>query len=80
MRTNTKTTSEQLSVVVGDTYAEQHTELRDALGDDYDEDLRLLVENYIHEVTQQVERSQESGSLAQTSSVGLSTTVSESVE
>jgi len=72
--------SEEISVVVGDTYNEQHAMLRAELGDNYEEELRVLVENYIHEVTQQLERSREAGSVTQTTAGGLDTAVSESVE
>lgn len=74
-----------VELVLGDSYAERHEQFEQALGEQYTDELRMLVENHIHEVTQNLERANEGG-LGDTgghthqTDVGADVGVSESVE
>lgn len=50
---------EEITVYVGDLYANQHAQLSEALGEQYDQQLRTVVEDTIHDVTKNVERQSE---------------------
>ena len=74
-----------VELVLGDSYAERHKQFEQALGEQYSDELRMLVENHIHEVTQNIERANEgsmpgAGEHSRQTDVGTDVGVSESVE
>jgi len=74
-----------VELVLGDSYAERHEQFKQALGEQYSDELRMLVENHIHEVTQNIERANEgavggAGGHTHQTDVGTDVGVSESVE
>lgn len=72
-----------IEIVVGDSFAERHEQLREQLGDEYEITMRENVEDVLHSLTKQLERSAEQQSqLSQTteSELDAEMDVSETVE
>ena len=51
--------AEYVEFAIGDSFAQRHEQFRDDLGDEYDEQMRNLIENELHTITQQLERQAE---------------------
>jgi hypothetical protein len=49
----------EITIYVGELYANQHDQLQAVLGEEYEAQMRTVVEDAIHDVTKQAERQTE---------------------
>ena len=51
--------AQEVTIAIGDSFAAKHEQFSQQLGDNYDMQIRNLVENEIHGITQRLERQAE---------------------
>lgn len=77
--------AERIEIIVGDSFAQKHEQLQAQLGDEYDATMRENVEDILHTLTKQLERSAEQqqklqSSMENTTDASAAVSVDENVE